>query len=358
MRTVDIDEIKIGTPLPVYILFDDYFIVMSKYLTPRPQDIEMIARFSLSPLYGRSLTEREAQDEPPKETKSRTATLPSQEEARPRSEKERDVYGILISYLTSLLKECRNKKIPIQIIRKIAVLTVEFALKKREEALIAVARGKDGDRMSMHLLNTGILAAILASSLNIVGNQLVDTVCGALMHDIGIPLFNANEPLKGIETHTVVGGNYLKEIEGCPPTVFMPAFQHHEKADGSGYPAGLTTSDTAFASQIVSLCDSCDSHTSYIRMGEDISLHMKKEELFIWKKEDFEPRLFSALTQEILKTFEEGRRVLLNNGKEGVIKKTMPRFPVSPVIMPVSDSTPAAPVELLKTGDIWIERFL
>jgi HD-GYP domain-containing protein (c-di-GMP phosphodiesterase class II) len=359
MQKIGIDEIKKDIPLSKYILFDEYFIVISKYVRPTAQDIERITHFELSPLYGEGETKPTVPAQAPIVEEAGHEVLPTQEPGRPPGgEEKKDVYEVLISYLTSLFSACRNKKVSLENIRKTALLTTGFALKRKEEALIGVARGRKKNRISAHVLNTGILTAILASSVNIEGKQLIDTVCGAIMHDIGILLLNFQGPVKKIEMHTVLGGNYLKTIEGCSSMIFMPAFQHHEKADGSGYPAGLTLSNTAFVSQIVSICDSCDSHTSYIRLGEDLSLHLKKEELFIWKKEDFDTRLFSLLAVELFRIFEEGRRVLLNDGRIGVIAKTTPRFPVSPVIIPVPDSTPSDPVELLKSGDIWIERFL
>jgi len=357
MQEIDIGEIKEGVRISMHIRFDEYFIVLSKYNIPTTQDIERITRFSLSPLYEEGETKPFPEEETVKESMYEPEINTMQGQAATTEEK-RDIYEVLITYITELLSACKNRTVSLGRIRKVASLAAGFALRKTEDALLPVARGRKTNRLSAHVLNTGILTAILVSSENIEGRQLIDAVCGAIMHDIGLMLFDVDEPIIAIEMHTVRGGRYLKSIEGCPSTIFMPAFQHHEKADGSGYPDGLTLSDTSSVSRIVSICDSCDSHTSYIRLGENLSLHLKKEDLFIWKKTDFDVRLFDVMSGVLHRTFMEGRRVLLNDKRMGVIAKTTPRFPVSPVINPVPGSEPAAPVELLKTSDIWIERFL
>lgn len=356
MHEIDIGELQEGVPLSWHIRFDEHFIVLSKYFIPTTQDIKRIRRFDLAPLYkGKEAKppagpkEREAVYEPPAHTMQGPSVL---------SEEKPGTYGALVSYLSVLFSACRNRIVSLGIIRKAGLLVTGFVLKNKEKAILEVARGSKKNRLSSHSLNTGILTVLLASSANVGGKQLIEAVCGAIMHDIGILLLNVDNPMEAVETHTLHGGRYLKSIGGCSATIFMPAFQHHEKADGSGYPAGLALNDIPTITRIVTICDSCDSHTSYIRFGEDISMHLKKEDLFIWKKSDFDIKLFTVLTGELFKTVKEGRRVLLNDGTVGIIAKPALRFPVTPVVKPVTDSGPAEPIELLKTGDIWIERFL
>lgn len=90
---------------------------------------------------------------------------------------------------------------------------------------------------------------------------------------------------------------------------------------------------------------------------------MTKEDLFSWKKEDFDSRIFGVFTSAIGETFAEKRRVLLSDMTVGVVKKISARFPFNPVVDIITDSKGERPhepkvIELLKNNEIWIERFL
>ena len=350
MRTVDLDDFKEGDKVGEHVYFDDYFIVFSKYLTIKKSDLERARKYDLVSL--RTISDTVIAHEKRKD-----------KEPAP-SEAAKPAYDILVSYLHTIFEACRhNKRVSLQIIHRVASLTAGYALKKREEALLRVARGSKSNRFESHSLNTGILAAIVAASVNIEGKELIDIVAGALFHDVGILFLGESKTRQDIEEHTRLGFKYLKTVEGVGRNVIMPALQHHEKADGSGYPDGLVLSDTAHSSRIVSICDSCDVQISFLRFGEDISLHNSRDELFAWKKEDFDVRLFRVFISAMSAIFEKERRVLLNDMSVAEVKKTSLRFPISPEVDLVADSKGQRPaerktIELIKNKDLWIKRFL
>jgi HD-GYP domain-containing protein (c-di-GMP phosphodiesterase class II) len=140
-----------------------------------------------------------------------------------------------------------------------------------------------------------------------------------------------------------------------------PSLQHHEKGDGSGYPNQLLLESIETSARLVAICDSCDSNVSYLRFGQDLSLHMTKEDLFSWKKEDFDPEHFDRFIKTITGVFRPGRRVMLSDENIGIIKKTLMRFPLNPVIEVVADSIGVGlenpeTIELVKRKDLWIKE--
>ena len=349
MKEIDVDDLKKGDVVKDHILFDDNFIVLTKFHTLTESDIERVRRYELLSLYTLGDNRRRIE---PKEQKREAKPLP-----------QRATYDILITYIQTTFSACRQKKIPLQVINNAASLVVNYSLTKREEALLRVARGMKQGRFAAHSLNTAILSAILGDAVNIKGTELVDIVAGALFHDIGLVFLGGNNVKVNIRDHTLIGFKYLKTIEGVKPNITIPSLQHHERANGSGYPAGLQLSGIKHSSRIVSICDSCDSQISLIRNGNDISLHMTKEDLFSWKKEDFDARFFRVFTSAIGETFAEKRRVLLSDMTAGVVKKISARFPFSPVVDIIADSKGERPrepkvIELVKNNEIWIERFL
>jgi HD-GYP domain-containing protein (c-di-GMP phosphodiesterase class II) len=346
MKEIDVDDLKKGDVIKDHILFDENFIVLTKYHTLTESDIERVRTHELLSLYtlGYNAKRIEKRDVKP---------LPKEA-----------TYDILITYIRTTFSTCRQKKkVTLQVINNAASLVVNYSLTKREEALLRVARGMKQGRFAAHSLNTAILSAILGDAVNIKGTELVDIVAGALFHDIGLVFLGGSNVKVNIRDHTLIGFKYLETIEGAKPNITIPSLQHHERADGSGYPAGLKLSGINHSSRIVSICDSCDSQISLIRNGNDISLHMTKEDLFSWKKEDFDVRLFRVFYSAIGETFAEKRRVLLSDNTVGVVKKISARFPFSPVVDIIADSKGERPrepkvIELVKNNEIWIERFL
>lgn len=58
-----------------------------------------------------------------------------------------------------------------------------------------------------------------------------------------------------MKQHTIKGYNMLRETVGVNYRVSLVALQHHERADGSGYPMGLKDSQIDRLSRIVAVAD-------------------------------------------------------------------------------------------------------
>lgn len=95
----------------------------------------------------------------------------------------------------------------------------------------------------------------------------------AALHDIGkIAISDAillkpgrleKDEFEIMKTHTTLGADYLRKVEGIwdkefADTCYDIAKHHHEKYDGSGYPDGLVGDDIPWAAQLVSVADVYD----------------------------------------------------------------------------------------------------
>jgi diguanylate cyclase (GGDEF)-like protein/putative nucleotidyltransferase with HDIG domain len=129
---------------------------------------------------------------------------------------------------------------------------------------------KDADTVS-HSVHVAILCVEIARALGVDDSRLDDLRVAARLHDIGkigVPdsILNKAGPLDDdefriIKTHTVVGAELLRSwgLPG-PATIVV---QHHERIDGSGYPAGLRGDEICIESRIVHAAD------AYIAMIRD-----------------------------------------------------------------------------------------
>ncbi|UCB47397.1 MAG: HD domain-containing protein [Spirochaetota bacterium] len=371
MKELPLEDLKAGSVLESHVYYDDYFIVIPKYHSITEDDIRMVRSYNLSPLYSSAdipsiSAEIEGIEETPKPEEVKVP--PEHEEPQvvePIVEEEvKSSYESIISSLSRIFEQIEGgERIRLENIRLIATHAIEYSQTRKEEALLRISRGMDDLRLEAHSLHAGILCMFLANGVNIIGSKLIDIVAGALMHDIGILLLNEDEKSRNLMKHTLYGYQYLKAIKDAPPFMVLPSLQHHEKSDGSGYPNKMLLKDIDTATKIVTICDSCDAQVSYIRYGNDLSVHMTKDELFSWKKEDFDPALFNQFTTTISSVFRMGRKVELSDDNIGKVKKTSLRFPLNPVIEIVADSIGVGlekpvQIELMKSKDIFIKRFI
>jgi PAS domain S-box-containing protein/putative nucleotidyltransferase with HDIG domain len=124
-----------------------------------------------------------------------------------------------------------------------------------------------------HQQRVARLACALAEDL---GGGMVDRQKGiwtaAILHDIGklyVPAEILTRPghLSGIEvelvkSHAEVGYQILKDVEFQWPVPLIVR-QHHERLDGSGYPAGLKGEEILFEARIVGVADVVESMSSH-----------------------------------------------------------------------------------------------
>ncbi len=129
-----------------------------------------------------------------------------------------------------------------------------------------------------HLNNISLCTAILMKKaqelypeMGITDEFIRDVSDASIFHDVGkIEVPDAVLTKKGrftpeeyeeMKKHTVYGGEiinrmpYAKSQEQIMKYAYEIAIKHHERADGKGYPLGLTEKDIPFYVQVVSLAD-------------------------------------------------------------------------------------------------------
>jgi putative two-component system response regulator len=129
------------------------------------------------------------------------------------------------------------------------------------------------NQTGLHNVRTSRFSGLIGRAAGMNDEQSDILLNASLMHDIGkigIPdrillkpgALDADE-WEVMKTHTLIGAELLSDPHSDMMRMArMIALTHHEKWDGSGYPAGLKGEAIPFAGRIVALCDVFDSLTS------------------------------------------------------------------------------------------------
>jgi diguanylate cyclase (GGDEF)-like protein/putative nucleotidyltransferase with HDIG domain len=145
----------------------------------------------------------------------------------------------------------------------------ELTPSRRDVGLDLLHR-KDPDTVS-HSLYVAILTVEIARALALDDARVENLRIAARLHDIGklgVPDAILNKPgrldeneFRIIQTHPMVGAELLTSWGLAGPATIV--LQHHERLDGSGYPAGLRGDEICIESRIVHAAD------AYVAMTRD-----------------------------------------------------------------------------------------
>lgn len=109
-------------------------------------------------------------------------------------------------------------------------------------------------------------SVVIAKEMRFSDADCADVFLAALSHDIGMLHLNAfvlekSGPLSPedwlhIQEHVFIGASLLRQMNDMPAAVIEAVYQHHERCDGTGYPAGAVESELSYAGKILGLADS------------------------------------------------------------------------------------------------------
>ena len=137
-------------------------------------------------------------------------------------------------------------------------------------SMVELLEGKD-PRTRHHSLRVAAIAAAAAGRLALPSRQRESVALGALLHDLGklgvpeaVLLKNGDqrsaEELALYREHPCLGRRILAPIESLAVAAEIVE-RHHERLDGSGYPAALRGDDVSPAVEIVALANRIDHRT-------------------------------------------------------------------------------------------------
>jgi PAS domain S-box-containing protein/putative nucleotidyltransferase with HDIG domain len=139
-----------------------------------------------------------------------------------------------------------------------------------------------------HQRRVAQLAVAIAREMDFSLNRLEGIRVAGLLHDIGkiaVPfeILSKTSELSNLEcefikSHCQIGYDLLKNID-FPWPVLPAILQHHERLDGSGYPAGLTDKDIILEARILGVADVVEAMISARSYGPAQRIDQALEEI-------------------------------------------------------------------------------
>ncbi|HEX7639516.1 MAG TPA: HD domain-containing phosphohydrolase, partial [Burkholderiaceae bacterium] len=197
------------------------------------------------------------------------------------------------------------------------------------------------DRHAAHSMNVTVVSLMLARQLALPAAVLMELGVGALMHDIGkialpdrvrLPRedFNANEA--ALYRDHVAQGLILGRRMGLSADAQLVIAQHHELADGSGFPSALMLPRMSLAARVVALVNRYDNLCNGATMAQSSTPHEALSRLFAQCRSKFDETLLSGFIK-MMGIYPPGSVVQLNDDRYGMVMTVNAAHPLKPRVL-------------------------
>ncbi|GHE84212.1 phosphodiesterase [Thalassotalea profundi] len=213
---------------------------------------------------------------------------------------------------------------------------------RNQDALSCLSRLQTkGSYLLEHSLNVAILMSIFSKKLGFDKRVIQEVTLGAFLHDIGkvlLPkeILNKHRELNSKEdkiwqSHVLLGIKLLDDSPSISHIAARMIKEHHERLDGSGFPAGLQKNEISIFGRMMAIVDTYDTMTSGRPYKESIPPITAFKALVKQSPHLFDDELVEKFIH-CIGVYPVGTLVKLNSGKLGLISKLNPRRPLHPFV--------------------------
>ncbi|WP_028996877.1 HD-GYP domain-containing protein [Azohydromonas australica] len=216
------------------------------------------------------------------------------------------------------------------------------------ESCIRLLTEGAGDRSSAHALNVTVISLLLGRLLNLPESELQVLGLGALLHDIGkvyLPermrtldeQFTPAE-LKLYREHVALGVLHGRRM-GLSAQVMLVIGQHHELADGSGFPQQMELARLTQAARIVGLVNRYDNLCNPPLPANALTPHEALSLLFTQSQTKYDQQLVSAFVR-MMGVYPPGSVVQLTDERYALVSGVNAARPLKPRVLVFDPSVP------------------
>ncbi|WP_202906162.1 HD-GYP domain-containing protein [Ectothiorhodospira magna] len=220
---------------------------------------------------------------------------------------------------------------------------ISRSIDRNPHALISLCRLKKVDEYTyMHSLAVSGMMMALARELAFDEGQIREAGLAGLLHDLGkafIPLDILNKPGKLTDQEFTIikshpeQGTAVLHAQGMKDdsAIVDVCLHHHEKMDGSGYPANLNGDQISTLARMGAVCDVYDAITSNrpYKAGWDPAISLHK--MMSWTGHHFDPVIFQAFVKT-LGIYPIGSLVRLSSERLAIVEEQSQASLLKPIV--------------------------
>ncbi len=210
-----------------------------------------------------------------------------------------------------------------------------------DELCIRLLSEAAGDKASTHALNVALVSMLMGRSFGLAEADMLDLGAGALMHDVGkldLPdrvrhredHFSAAEQ-RLYEEHVAFGIAQARKMSLTQGATLVVA-QHHEHADGSGFPLKLGTDRMSPLARIVALVNRYDNLCNPHVIAHALTPHEALSTLFAQSKTKFDTAILGAFIK-MMGVYPPGSAVQLTDDRYALVVSVNSSRPLKPRVL-------------------------
>ena len=225
-------------------------------------------------------------------------------------------------------------------------------------------------RPAMHAVNVMVLSLMLGRALGMGVAELEPLSAAALLHDVGKimlprhlsePGARLNEQDRRRYEEHVPRSVELTRLMGYGASVLTAIAEHHEKADGSGFPRRLTNAQMSRHGQVLALTNRYDRLCNPLHGELALTPHEALARLYAQERKWFDAGTVLSAFIRLMGVYPPGSIVQLEDGRVARVVSSNSQFPLRPCVLPFEAEVPQVeqPVLNLAQGEgVGIRRSL
>ena len=274
-------------------------------------------------------------------------TLPAQKD----TENIEQLYSTIVDYLGEVRKRVDNNERfdttqAVDTVNHI-INTPDLIEKFYQSTTLSSHNHNNEDYLITHLINVLIYSLKIGTGLKYPREELLELGLAALLYDLGF--FKIPENITGknskltetelntVKKHTEIGKNILSQFNVEHPMLSRVAYEHHERKNGSGYPAGLKEDAICEYATIIGLADTFDAMIHNRPYRKALAQYFSVKELVASKNSLFPSRFIKTFLDE-MGIFPVGSYVRLNNMETGRVISNSKLHPLKPTVKMILNS--------------------
>lgn len=238
-----------------------------------------------------------------------------------------------------------------------------------QELCIRLLTEGAGDRATAHALNVTIVSLLMGRVFGLPDAEMMDLGVGAMLHDIGklelpdrlrFPQDGFSAPETALYREHVLHGVRHGRRMGVSPGALLVIAEHHEQADGSGFPQQLQLERLSGAARIVALVNRYDNLCNPLLPSKAMTPHEALSLLFAQGKQKFDSAMLSGFVR-MMGVYPPGSLVQLTDDRYGMVVSVNSSRPLKPRVLVHDPKVPrdeALHVDLESEADVGIRRSL